>query len=415
MARIEFQAISATLLFILARPPRATGQVPENPTVAQSVGVNIHFRNPQTGELNMLAKTGVGWVRVDYLWTYVEKKPGEYDFSTYDRLMEEFDVFHIRPIFILDYTNPLYDEDLSPHSDAGRNAFAAWAAASAAHFRERGILWEIYNEPNRSFWKPEVNVQDYVLLAQVTTHAILKAAPGEAVIGPAVWGDDHDFLEACFQAHLLDSWAAVSIHPYRGEENPETVTQTYGSLRRLMERYKPANREVPIISSEWGYSAGSEKGELDEALQGKLLARQWLVNLSERIPVSIWYCWRDKDSGARYGLVSFPYHAGANPVYQPKIAYRAAATLTALLRGFRMSRRVSLASNDDYMLEFRRGREARFAVWSERPGPHAVAVLLPGGKYSVTDFKGDTLPPISTTRGGRTTLTVTDGPIYLAP
>jgi polysaccharide biosynthesis protein PslG len=413
MTRIRSQAISVAFLGILAGLPRVSGQVPQNPTVPQAVGINIHFRDPQPGELDMLARTGVGWVRVDYFWTYVEKKAGQYDFSLYDSLMDELDVFHIRPIFILDYTNPLYDQGLSPCTNAGRSAFAAWAAASAAHFRGRGILWEIYNEPNRSFWKPQVNVQDYVLLAVATTRAILKAAPGEAVIGPAVWGEDFDFVEACFHAHLLDVWAAVSIHPYRGQEDPETVTRTYGMLRRLMKRYKPVNREVPIISSEWGYSAGSEKGELDEALQAKLLARQWLVNLMESIPVSIWFSWRDSSSGSRFGLVNRPYHSGGDPVYQPKIAYRAASTLTAFFRGYRMSRRVSLAKDFDYMLEFRNGSNARFAMWSQDNFPHPVAVLFPAGKYSVTDFKGDSLPTIEATRG-RATLTVTDGPIYLA-
>ena len=41
----------------------------------------------------------------------------------------------------------------------GRKAFARWAAAAARHFQGRGILWEVYNEPNTKFWKPKADVQ----------------------------------------------------------------------------------------------------------------------------------------------------------------------------------------------------------------------------------------------------------------
>lgn len=37
--------------------------------------------------------------------------------------------------------------------------FAHWAAAAAQHFRGRGILWEMYNEPNIRFWRPEPKVK----------------------------------------------------------------------------------------------------------------------------------------------------------------------------------------------------------------------------------------------------------------
>ena len=51
----------------------------------------------------------------------------------------------IRPIFILDYSNKMYDGDLSPATDEGRAGFAKWAAAAAKHFAGRGIVWEMYN------------------------------------------------------------------------------------------------------------------------------------------------------------------------------------------------------------------------------------------------------------------------------
>jgi hypothetical protein len=73
----------------------------------------------------------------------------------------------------------------------------------------------MWNEPNGSFWKPKANVEDYVKLALAVGRAIRDAAPQEVYIGPATSGIKFDFLEACFQAGLLDYWRAVSVHPYR--------------------------------------------------------------------------------------------------------------------------------------------------------------------------------------------------------
>ena len=45
--------------------------------------------------------------------------------------------------FILDYANPLYDENRSPDSDAGREALLCWAVAGVKHFAGKAHLWEI--------------------------------------------------------------------------------------------------------------------------------------------------------------------------------------------------------------------------------------------------------------------------------
>ncbi|MCR4412831.1 MAG: beta-galactosidase, partial [Thermoguttaceae bacterium] len=110
--------------------------------VPEGLGVNIHFTDPRPGEMEMLAKAGFRWVRMDFVWQATERKKGEYDFSAYDRLLKSLDEHKIRALFILDYGNPLYDKGLAPASDEGRQAFARWAAAAARRFRNRGILWE---------------------------------------------------------------------------------------------------------------------------------------------------------------------------------------------------------------------------------------------------------------------------------
>ena len=93
----------------------------------------------------------------------------------------------VRPMFILDYGNRLYDHGQLPRSDSARAAFARFASAAARHFRGQGVIWEIWNEPNiEQFWKPEPDAQAYALLALETARAVRAADPERRDPGPGL-------------------------------------------------------------------------------------------------------------------------------------------------------------------------------------------------------------------------------------
>jgi hypothetical protein len=117
-----------------------------------------------------------------------------------------------------------------------------------------------------------------------------EAQPEEVIIGPATSLIDLPFIEACVKAGLFDYWSAVSVHPYR-QEGPETVVDEYRKLRRLVAKYTASGQSLPILSGEWGYSSGWKN--FDPGKQGKMLPREWLTNLANNIPLSIWYDWHD--------------------------------------------------------------------------------------------------------------------------
>lgn len=266
------------------------------PVIPDCLGVNIHFTDPKPGELEMLSAAGFKWVRMDLTWAAIERKSGEYDFSAYDRLVAALEQHKLRAIFILDYGNPLYAEpgDKQPFTsrvdtDEFRQAFARWAIAAVRHFKGHGYLWEMWNEPNGDgFWKPKADVRQYIALARATGKALRAAGllgqKGEAFIGPATSTIDRNFLEGCFQADLLEFWDAVSVHPYR-QSAPESVVEEYQALRKLIDKYAPAGKLIPIISG------------------------------------------NETDPEHRFGLVQRKYYEGRNPVFDPKPAYRAVQAL----------------------------------------------------------------------------------------
>jgi hypothetical protein len=247
--------------------------------------------------------------------------------------------------------------------------------------------------------------------------AIRAAEPGEAYIGPATSEVDVRFLEACFKAGLLEYWSAVSVHPYR-QKGPETAAADYARLRGLIEQYAPKDKKIPILSAEWGYSSAWK--DFDETKQGKMLPRQWLANLANDVPLSIWYDWHDdgtdpKEPEHHFGTVAHAYHAGREPVYDAKPAYRAAEALAAALGGFQFKRRLAVGGGDDYVLLFAKGEEVRLAAWTVSASARTVQVAVrEGAKFKVNGHTGQVLPPLM---AGRTGLSIplTDAPQYLVP
>jgi len=384
--------------------------------VPDALGVNIHFTDPKPGEMRMLADAGFKWVRMDFAWSGTERERGVYDFSTYDRLIATCKAHGISAIFILDYANRLYDDGLSPHTDAGRAAMAAWAAAAVKHFAGQPIVWEMWNEPNiAQFWKPRPSADDYAKLALAVAKAVRAADPTAVHVGPATSTIDLVFLETCFKAGLLDYWDAVSVHPYR-QSDPETACDDYRRLRELIARYAPKGKTVPILSGEWGYSAGWSG--FDERRQAKYLPRQVLTNLYNEVPISIWYDWHDdgqdpKEPEHHFGTVHNPYKRDATPVYDPKPAYVAMKALTAQLGGYTYNKRLTTDDDRDWILLFDKGDQQRIVAWTTSATPREVTIASSPGAVDVVDAQGKALPRVQADDGF--TARLTDSAQYFSP
>ena len=92
------------------------------------------------------------------------------------------------------------------------------------------------------------------------------------------------YYEDCFKNGLLSYVDAVSTHPYSSFA-PEIRLFQLGQLRRLIDRYAPPGKQIPLISSEDGYTTVGEAsgtpplgGFTDEALQARYLPRVFLTH-----------------------------------------------------------------------------------------------------------------------------------------
>jgi hypothetical protein len=381
------------------------------PILPQGVGVNIHFTRGHEKDLDMIAAAGFKYIRMDFGWAGIERQKGQYDWTAYDELTTQLEKRGMRAIYILDYSNPLYEETVasrnpltgkeqrdlaSPQHPESVAAFAKWAVEAAKHYRGRPILWEMWNEPNISFWKPKPDVQQYITLALATSKAIRGAVPEAAIMGPASSEMPWPFLESFLSSGVLEYLDAVSVHPYRNySKSPETAAADYQKLRGLIERYAPteAKKRMPIVSGEWGY-ASHAKGVTVEK-QAAFAVRQQLSNLLESVPISIWYDWKNDGPDPNEREDNF---GTVTQDLKTKPAYIAIQTMTRELDGYRIDRRLKVGNETDYVLLCSKSDGNRKLVVWTLGEPQAVALDIgesePSGLAGVTGAGIDFQPKV---------------------
>jgi len=396
------------LLCVWAWPCLAKASLPE-PEIPNSFGVNIHFTGAPK-DLDLIRDGGFKFIRMDLGWGGIERKKGTYDFERtgYDALTEGCSKRGIRILYILDYSNHLYESEQSVRTEEGRRAFAAFSQAAAQRYKGRGILWEIWNEPNiKQFWKPQPSADDYCKLVEAAAPLIKQADLSGLVVAPATSTIPFDWIETCSKNGLLNWIDVLSVHPYRSQP-PETVIRDYDRLRELIKRYSPQGKNIPIISGEWGYSnINWDKKRLSEDQQAQFLAREFLINLYQGIPVSIWYDWKDDGTNPderehHFGTVRYDL--------QPKAAYLAAKTLSSILPGYSVDNRLDLDSDRDFALRLTHGNNQALAIWTIAED-HRASLKIPSGKGILSDMSGNK-QQISWAEDALT-LTLSQSPQYL--
>jgi hypothetical protein len=206
------------------------------------------------------------------------------------------------------------------------DAFAAYAADLARRYPQIEA-WEVWNEPNTSFfWRPVVKADGYTTLLKKTYAAVKAANPNAKVIlGGLSPGNSPEQMDAVPAADFLTRiyqncggafFDAVAYHAYGVGGIEDWLPHELGVIREVMVAYGDAAK--PVWITEMGdYTSGP--GTRSEEWQARLLrqARTILPRFSyvDRV---YWYTLRDAgvsaDPEMHYGL--FRADGSAKPAVQ---------------------------------------------------------------------------------------------------
>lgn len=341
-------AIPAALVFVLFVRTCAVSAAEfglPSPNSDARFGVNINIGAPlPAGELDMLEAAGCGLVRRDIYWHWVETSPGVYNFEFFNDLYAACEARNMRSLYILSYTNYLYGEDPAtyPSSPAWQQAFVNYAVAVANNFKGKGLIYEIWNEPDNSPNPGMADPATYTALAKLVYPAMKAVDPTCTIIGPAVSNISSNtdggatWCQKCYESGLLDAVDAVSVHPYNGIQAPEFFVLKSASYRGVTK---------PVVCSEWGVSAA----EVTAQTQADYLVRYNLVSLSQDVPFSIWYNWKNNGTDPSHQQQNFGL---VTEDLEKKPVYEAMQRMTQSLRGAGFQQRLDIGNRNDWLLIF---------------------------------------------------------------
>ena len=375
------------------------GIVPDTKTIPSNIGVQLKGHNDDDANLDVIAQTGFTWVRRGFIWESIEKEKGKYDFAQYDDFVNRCEKRGLSIIACLAFSNKLYGH---VKDEPARSAYAAWAKALVKHFKGHGIVWEIWNEPNtKTFWGKHGKVgnspeyaYEYTSLVKATIPE-MRAADTECVILAGavsnMWTESYKWMSYCFDYGMLGmNWDVWSVHPY-GVKAPEDYLDAYAYTRTLMRHsyggqgddriWINSERGFPLRKDAEGYSGGDENRT--EEYQAWHAVRQYLIDLLEGLPVTIWYEWSGSEGFSLYSNGRLT-KAGL-----------ACKELVGQLRGYKLLKRIPTDSDREFRLLFEDiVGHRKLVVWIAPPkmetpdktGEKKISIHMNNGRNNVSVF-----------------------------
>jgi len=185
LIRMSTLIIGAVLLSsILASHAHAEG--------ARRLGLNTTFHTFRE-EIKPIEELGVGTIRVPLQWQFVRMQPGEYDWSTVDRVFKAAQSKQIEVLFTI-RTN--FPEEAQKHKrrrgviqitpeSLDKKEWVHFVGTLANRYRGQGVNYEIENEVNEgAFWKG--TLEEYLELLKAGYDVIKKVDPNAKVLPSAM-------------------------------------------------------------------------------------------------------------------------------------------------------------------------------------------------------------------------------------
>jgi hypothetical protein len=240
---------------------------------ASTFGINAHV--PSDRVADEIVEAGIGWVRVDVVWSAIEPERDVYDWARVDALIDRLEARGLRIYAVLGST-PAWATSGLKHSGVPDDP-AEWREFCylvSARYQGRVDAWGIWNEPNLDrFWEGTRN--DYIEVLLLPGAEAIHAADPKALICAA---DLAHLSSAHWDGWLYDvvtragyAIDVVTLHLYPSYGRADEVTYDLEYKPRLPFT-SPSIHKALMDAGWWGRpcwltETGIESGRYGEAAQ----------------------------------------------------------------------------------------------------------------------------------------------------
>jgi hypothetical protein len=356
------------------------------------VGVGTHLFNKSSypsSLMKMIREAGIDSVRDDAYWSTAEPRRGQLHIdASWQSYLADAKENNLRPLLVLDYGNPFYDNNAKPRSPQVRKAFTDYAKFVSRKLGDSVAFYEIWNEWDREAPDDRGLSNDYAALVNETAQRIRSQNSKVKILAGAVTnrGIDLGFANRLIEADVLSKVDGLSLHPSVYCRNAEHRTPEHWIdwMREVSANLKSlANRPVPLYLTEMGWPSNDGKCGIDEQTQAAYLARSFFLARTVPEIKGIW--WYDllndgvehSDLKQNFGLLQQDL--------QPKPVYRTLKIISPVLREFSYETEKSRVNGPNYLLRFSRDAEQILVAWTtaERQPIRADASSVQHGNVQI--------------------------------
>lgn len=209
---------------------------------------HVTVNEPPARTCAAMRAAGLKWVRSDIDWRKVEKTPGEWDFSEYDRVVAECEAEGVQLLPIL-YRPPAWAEPVCEHLDE----WSEFVRRFVEHYGRRLPVVEIWNEQNvPHFWGDRPNATNYLAVLRRAYETVKGVDPSIQVAFGGLAHVPLDFIEEIYRLGGADAFDIMNVHPYTHPYRPEgELDAKLENLRALMAKYGDVGKPVWITEIGW--------------------------------------------------------------------------------------------------------------------------------------------------------------------
>lgn len=230
------------------------------------------------GVYRMCRNAGINYVRSDFEWNVCEPAAGQWDWTTYDRVVAAAEAEGVTILPIICYDSWVHGK-AADHLDLWKEFVTRVVTRYKSHFK----AVEVWNEENHQpFWIGTPNVQEYIPLLKVTYETVKAIDPNIQVVMGGLAGRRSDYFKTlCTDAK--DYFDIVAFHPYNNNHEPSWTQNAWDDF--LGKDYTPGSNGMideylkvmsdtgvskkPVWITEIGYA--THASGVSEANQAKYL------------------------------------------------------------------------------------------------------------------------------------------------
>lgn len=295
-------------------------------------GYASHFGYPwnpdNRSQVELLKNLGVNCIRDDIRWNLIETKDGKYDYSRYDKWIEEVYKNDIEIIGILGYPDQLIGSDKKFSSQEEVDKFLNFAEDVINRYNGKIMHYEFWNEPNTILLTDE-DMKWYSEVVKGLKNIINRINPDiELTIGAlrtdGINTDDFntsDNIINGFYNNDLDAYSDnISLHIYQYKGN--NINEYYKTvLKKHNQIFNNLGGFENIFITEQG--AATYKDGVDEEEQSNILVTQSIMDDKLGIESEIKYSYRDLQSANSSDEEAIYNFGSVKDDYTPKKSYYA--------------------------------------------------------------------------------------------